>query len=108
MSAFLDRLGVELPVVQAGMGGGLSGAELAATVSEAGGLGTIGMLGPKPLEVELAAARQATGKPVAVNLLLPFARESHWDAAKSADVAVPLLGPAPRGGPRAPDPPRRG
>src|SRR4051794_27621229 len=92
MTGLLERLGVELPVVQAGMGGGLSGAELAATVSEAGGLGTIGMLGPKPLEVELAAARQATGKPVAVNLLLPFARESHWDAAKSADVAVTFWG----------------
>ena len=35
-----DRLGVELPVVQAGMGGGISRHELAAAVSEAGGLGT--------------------------------------------------------------------
>jgi NAD(P)H-dependent flavin oxidoreductase YrpB (nitropropane dioxygenase family) len=37
----LDRLGLAAPVVQAGMGGGLSRHELAAAVSEAGGLGTI-------------------------------------------------------------------
>ena len=41
MPPLLERLGVELPVVQAGMGGGLSRHELAAAVSEAGGLGTI-------------------------------------------------------------------
>jgi len=64
----LDRLGVELPVVQAGMGGGLAGSELAAAVSEAGGLGTIGILGPRPQHVEIASARRLTAKPVAVNL----------------------------------------
>ncbi len=42
---FLERLGVEAPVVQAGMGGGLSRHELAAAVSEAGGLGTIAVNG---------------------------------------------------------------
>ena len=46
MGALLERLGVELPVVQAGMGGGLAGHELAAAVSAAGGLGTIGILAP--------------------------------------------------------------
>jgi nitronate monooxygenase len=88
----LDRLGIELPLVQAGMGGGLAGPELAAAVSDAGGLGTIGMLGLRPLEAEIAAARRATGRPVAVNLLLPFARPSHWDAARSADVVITFWG----------------
>jgi nitronate monooxygenase len=74
------------------MGGGLAGAELAAAVSEAGGLGTIGMLGARPLDLELAAAREATEKPVAVNLLLPFARGAHWDAARAADVVVTFWG----------------
>ena len=41
----LERLGVATPVVQAGMGGGLSRRELAAAVSEAGGLGTIAVNG---------------------------------------------------------------
>jgi len=78
------------------MGGGLAGATLAASVSEAGGLGTIGMLGPRPLEVEIAAARRLTPKPIAVNLLLPFARHEHWEAARRADAVVTFWGPAER------------
>jgi Nitronate monooxygenase len=46
VGALLERLGVEMPVVQGGMGGGLSGHRLAAAVSAAGGLGTIGILDP--------------------------------------------------------------
>jgi len=60
VSFLLERLGVELPVVQAGMGGGLSRHELAAAVSEAGGLGTIGTLPARALARELAAARTRT------------------------------------------------
>jgi NAD(P)H-dependent flavin oxidoreductase YrpB (nitropropane dioxygenase family) len=88
----LDRLGIELPVVQAGMGGGLAGPELAAAVSDAGGLGTIGMRGARPLEAEITAARRAAGRPVAVNLLVPFARASDWDGARRADVVVTFWG----------------
>jgi nitronate monooxygenase len=88
----LERLGVELPVAQGGMGGGLAGPELAAAVSEAGGLGTIGMLAPEPLADELAAARRLTGRPLAVNLLLPFARSADWKAAEAADVVVTFWG----------------
>ena len=39
-----DRLGIEQPIVQAGLGGGLARAELATAVSLAGGLGTVGIL----------------------------------------------------------------
>ncbi len=93
MGAFLDSLGVELPVVQAGMGGGLAGHELAAAVSEAGGLGTVGILDPEPLRKEIAKARNQAGqKPLAVNLLLPFAREAHFDVASDADVVVTFWG----------------
>ena len=49
VSTLLERLGVELPIVQAGMGGGLARHELAAAVSAAGGLGTIGILAPGDL-----------------------------------------------------------
>ena len=92
MSALLERLGVERPVVQAGMGGGLSGARLAAAVSEAGGLGTIGILPPGALRAELAAARERTSRPIAANLLLPFARRAHAEAARAADVVVTFWG----------------
>src|SRR5215217_125805 len=44
MPELLDRLSLEHPVVQAGMGGGIATAELAAAVSNAGGLGTVGIL----------------------------------------------------------------
>lgn len=87
-----DRLGVELPVVQAGMGGGLSRHELAAAVSEAGGLGTIAVNGREAIERELAAARRLTGRPLAVNLLLPFARRDWFEAAATADVVVTFWG----------------
>jgi len=88
----LDRLGLDKPIVQAGMGGGLSRHELAAAVSEAGGLGTIAVNGAVAIERELAKARALTGKPVAVNLLLPFARRDWFAAAAKADALVTFWG----------------
>jgi nitronate monooxygenase len=92
MSALLERLGVERPIVQAGMGGGLAGAELAAAVSAAGGLGTIGILPPDALARELRAARERTDRPIAVNLILHFARGAHWEVARNADAVVTFWG----------------
>jgi nitronate monooxygenase len=92
MGSFLERVGVELPVIQAGMGGGLAGHQLAAAVSDAGGLGTIGILGPDDLRREIAAVRGRTDRPVSVNLLLPFARRRHFEAAADADVLVTFWG----------------
>jgi nitronate monooxygenase len=91
----LDRLGIATPIVQAGMGGGLSRHELAVAVTEAGGLGTIAVAGAAAIERELAAARRLTDRPIAVNLLLPFARRSWFEAAAGADVVVTFWG-APR------------
>jgi nitronate monooxygenase len=87
--------GIEAPVVQAGMGGGLSGHALAASVSDAGGLGTIGGTGGPAIARELAAARALTRGPIAVNLLLPLARRDWFEAAAPADVVVTFWG-APR------------
>ncbi len=89
---FLERIGVELPVVQAGMGGGLSRHELAAAVSEAGGLGTIAVNGADAIRRELDAGRALTGRPLAVNLLLLFARREWFAAATGADVVVAFSG----------------
>jgi NAD(P)H-dependent flavin oxidoreductase YrpB (nitropropane dioxygenase family) len=90
--SFLERIGVEVPLVQAGMGGGLSRHELAVAVSEAGGLGTIAVNGATAIEREIAAARALTGQPIAVNVLLPFARRSWFEAATAADVVVTFWG----------------
>jgi nitronate monooxygenase len=92
LAGFLERLGVEVPVVQAGMGGGLARHELAAAVSAAGGLGTIGILAPGDLRAEVAAARRVMDGPLAVNLLLPFARRAHFEAASESDVVVTFWG----------------
>ncbi len=74
------------------MGGGIAGSELAAAVSESGGLGTLGILDPASLRRELATARRLTAKPIAVNLLLPFTRQAHWEVAEEADVVVTFWG----------------
>lgn len=92
MGAFLERIGVERPIVQAGMGGGLSRRELAGAVSAAGGLGTIGFLAPDDLRAEIRATRALTDRPISVNLLLPFTRTAHFEAADDADVVVTFWG----------------
>ena len=92
MGDFLERIGVERPVVQAGMGGGLATHPLAAAVTDAGGLGTIGILPADLLREEIAAARGLTTGPLSVNLLLPFARRAHFEAAGEAEVLVTFWG----------------
>jgi nitronate monooxygenase len=92
VSPAVELRGIEFPIVQAGMGGGLARHDLAAAVSEAGGLGTLGIMDPDSMRRELAATRRLTGKPVAVNLLLPFARSAHFEVAAEADVVVTFWG----------------
>src|SRR5436190_115219 len=90
MPAVLDLRSLDAPVVQAGMGS-IARHELAAAVSEAGGLGTIGGV-RAAIAAELAAARRLTGGPVAVNLLLPFVRSGDGEAAAGADAIVTFWG----------------
>ena len=65
--------------------------ELAAAVSEAGGLGTIGGARGR-IAQELAAARKLTGRPIAVNLILHLLRPGDIQAAADADVIVTFWG----------------
>ena len=88
----MELRGIDSPIVQAGMGGGLARADLAAAVSEAGGLGTLGILGPEVLRRELDAARRLTSRPIAVNRLLPFARRDHFEVAADADALFTFWG----------------
>ena len=66
-----DLLGLGLPIVGAGMGG-LAGPELAAAISDAGGLGTIGAGGDETdvVVARLREARRLTTRPLAVNFVL--------------------------------------
>lgn len=73
-----DLLGIEYPIIQGGMAW-VSTAELAAAVSEAGGLGIIGTghAAPDWVREQVRLARSLTGKPFGVNVMLrsPFAEE---------------------------------
>jgi enoyl-[acyl-carrier protein] reductase II len=63
-------LGIEHPILLAGMGG-VSYAELCAAVSNAGGYGVLGMagLGPEDIATQMARVRKLTDRPFGVDLL---------------------------------------
>lgn len=87
-----DRLRLDVPVSQAGMGGGLAGARLAAAVAEAGGLGTLGIATPGQLRASIDRVReQAPGRAIAVNLLVPFVHRHHVAVCVDAHVDVVVL-----------------
>lgn len=88
----LDRLSLDVPVAQAGMAGGIAGAELAAAVARAGGLGTVGIGAPRTFAAELRRARElAGGRAISANLLLPYTRRAHVRACIDAGVAAVSL-----------------
>ncbi|OBF67245.1 oxidoreductase [Mycobacterium sp. 852002-51971_SCH5477799-a] len=87
-----DRLRLDVPVGQAGMGGGLAGAALAGAVARAGGLGTLGIDTPRRLRTSIEQVRaQAPGRAVAVNLLLPFVHRRHVAVCVDARVDAVVL-----------------
>ncbi len=71
-----DRLGIDLPIIQAGMGvyrGLVTTPALVAAVSEADGMGCLGGSGltPEELRDAIRQVRALTAKPFGVDLLLP-------------------------------------
>ena len=72
-----DLLGIEYPIILAGMGagneGGAAGPDLVAAVSEAGGLGVLGGAGRSEEELHAAVAkiRSLTKRPFGIDVLLP-------------------------------------
>jgi NAD(P)H-dependent flavin oxidoreductase YrpB (nitropropane dioxygenase family) len=72
-----ERLGIEYPIILAGMGagneGGAAGPDLVAAVSEAGGLGVLGGTGRGEEELHAAVAkiRSLTKRPFGIDVLLP-------------------------------------
>lgn len=68
MISVTERLGVELPIIQAPMAG-VQDCELAIAVSENGGLGSLpcGMLSNSQIEAELNKIKVATSKPINLN-----------------------------------------
>ena len=85
-----EALGISVPIMCAGMGG-ITGAELAAAVSEAGGIGTIGAigLGPKGLRNEIQRIKKLTTKPTTICCSL------RWAATLVKPTRTPTAGPLP-------------
>ncbi|WP_416392084.1 nitronate monooxygenase [Alloalcanivorax xenomutans] len=85
-------LELQIPLIQGPFGGGLSSVTLAATVSQAGGLGSFGAhhLMPTEIVATATAIRRYTDRPFALNLWIP-----PHDAASPADVqrGAELLAP---------------
>ncbi|MFN3950210.1 NAD(P)H-dependent flavin oxidoreductase [Microbacterium sp.] len=95
MNRLESLLGLDLPIVL-GPFGGLSSVELAAAVSEGGGLGSFGLYGYTPARIHETIERlhAATTRPFAVNLWLPRGDEvtpAEVDVRPYLDAARPLF-----------------
>jgi NAD(P)H-dependent flavin oxidoreductase YrpB (nitropropane dioxygenase family) len=89
-TALCKRIGIELPIIQAPMGGAV-GPALAAAVSNAGGLG---MLVPWRADVDMVRrqireTRALTSRPFGVNLNLEFPQEERLEVC--VDEGVPVI-----------------
>ncbi|WP_010097783.1 NAD(P)H-dependent flavin oxidoreductase [Ornithinibacillus scapharcae] len=71
MNRVTNLLNIKYPIIQGGMGN-ISNAKLAAAVSEAGGLGTIGCgtMTPEEVEVIIRELKTITDKPFALNIAI--------------------------------------
>jgi nitronate monooxygenase len=85
-TALTRLLGNELPIVLAPLAGGPSTPALAAAVSEAGGLGSLGVayLSPDAIRDEVREVRRRTARPFAVGLLLQGTPDVDAAAVESA------------------------
>lgn len=94
MKSLLEKLEVELPIIQAPMAG-VSTPEMAAAVSNAGGLGSIGVgaVDANSARQMIVATQQLTSKPINVNVFChrpavpDLAKESAWIALLSSRFA---------------------
>ncbi len=82
-----DRLGIEVPIISAGMGP-IAGPDLVAAVSNAGGLGVLGCTSMAPDEVRavIRRTRELTDRPFGVDLILPARIDQ--GGARVADIAA--------------------
>lgn len=91
MSSIHERLNIKVPIWSAGMGIGIAGATLTSTVSNAGGLGVLGLgsLEPGVMHDLIAQTRKLTGRAFGVNIILPMLRAGQIETC--FDERVPLM-----------------
>ncbi|SMO36468.1 NAD(P)H-dependent flavin oxidoreductase [Melghirimyces algeriensis] len=77
-----ERVNLSLPIVQAGMAGGVTTPDLVAAVSNGGGLGTLGAgyMSPEAMREAIMEIRQKTTRAFAVNLMIPTPYEEDAEA----------------------------
>jgi len=85
-----NKLGVQYPIIQAPMAGGASSVELVASVSNAGGLGSLGAgyLSAPALRDAIKKIRQKTTQPFLVNLFIPGAHDENTVQMQAACDAI--------------------
>jgi nitronate monooxygenase len=88
-TSLCDLLGVEYPIIQAGMSG-VAGPELVAEVSNAGGLGILtgALTPPAELREKIHRIRKLTDRPFGVNLLLQTDLRPPKDPARISEELV--------------------
>ncbi|UVK37676.1 nitronate monooxygenase [Mesorhizobium sp. AR10] len=88
-NAFTTLVGIEIPIVQAPMGGATS-PQFAAAVSNAGGLGmlALGWSPPEAVRAEIRATKALTERPFGVNLVLTYPQEERLAICLEESVAV--------------------
>ena len=88
-----ERLGIEHPVFQAGMGW-VARADLAAAVSEAGGLGVVGAgstMDGEQLRAEIRRVRELTDRPFGVDILFATVRAEGERVARYTDTVQGMV-----------------
>jgi len=91
MNKIHDRLNVKLPIWSAGMGLGIAGAALTSTVSNARGLGVLGLGGMAPPDMRqlIADTRALTSRAFGVNIIMPMMLPGQIETC--FDEKVPLM-----------------
>jgi nitronate monooxygenase len=89
-----EILGIDYPIIQAGMAGGPTTVDLVVNVSNSGGLGTLGAAYMKPEEIRTAIRKikERTSNPFAVNLFCTDMKDQYDGMEESQKVLNKIRG----------------
>lgn len=96
-----EKMGIQLPIIQAPMAGGATTAALVAAVSNSGGLGSLGAgyMTPAAIKAAIVRIRELTDKPFSVNLFIPQQHQAteaqihqmcHWVEQSCAELGTKI------------------
>mgnify|MGYP003631259840 CR=1 FL=1 len=93
MSKIHEHLKIKLPIWSAGMGLGIAGSALTSAVSNAGGLGVLGLGGMAPdmMRAVIADTRNKTSRAFGVNIIMPLMVPGQIEMCYDENVALLVL-----------------